>query len=676
MNKRQQTLEKYVIYKQKKERILPKPKPSLLTIDLIKADKILEPLDVMKTDIFTSYEQQGKKISRERIDTCFKVFDDLEVKELVSLFERLIPYSRKYWRRIATEFKLIREKNFFQVFKQVKEILIMTRNYPHVIRGSAGCSLVCFLMKITDIDPVLLNIPLTRFMHIRREDIPDIDIDFPALDRDNIFNMIYERWDGQVARISNHVLFKEKSAIKEAIRQNGYRKFIPKDFSVEDIFHKEEDIEKVYTQANKLTGEFRNYSLHCGGIVIFDKPVPKDLQLQRIANDKGIQIKLNKDQVEDANYIKIDILSNRGLSQLWKISQKPIIEYPHNDQKVYDFISSGDNLGLTYGESRGMRKIFVEMKPTSIHDIATALALIRPAAAKNGQKFNFLKTYHLPGKVNRNDFVVYDDDAIEYISRLLKIGLSEADIYRKAFAKGRWKKKREFKDKLKKVQPQMTLEDVEFICEKLDSLQSYSFCKSHAYSYAYLIFALAYQKLYNPQKFWEATLQSCQTSYRKWTHYRAAICAGVNVKTSNKKQSKIVYKSGNNQVTEYFLNGFWKSSEFITGMYLKFDRNVFIPKIVREEKKIKIKCSFRGLIATYKIFKADSKIKAKEGDATKRKNRFITFVTLGYENDRYIDVVLWGCHKLSKIHCIMGEGEYEPNGHWIKVDMVKYDFLK
>ena len=62
--------------------------------------------------------------------------------------------------------------------------------------------------------------------------------------------------------------------------------------------------------------------------------------------------------------------------------------------------------------------------------------------------------------------------------------------------------------------------------------------------------------------------------------------------------------------------------------------------------------------------------------AKKRKNRFITFVTLGYENDRYIDVVLWGCHKLSKIHCIMGEGEYEPEGHWIKVDKVKYDFLK
>ena len=188
------------------------------------------------------------------------MFNDDKVKELVSLFERPIPYSRKYWRRIATEFKLINDKNFFEVFKQVKEILIMTSKYPHVIRGSAGCSLVCFLMKITDIDPVMLNIPLTRFMHVRREDIPDIDIDFPALDRDNIFDMIYDRWEGQVARISNHVLFKEKSAIKEAIRQNGYRKFIPKDFAVEDIFHKEENNEKVYTKANELRVNSLNFN--------------------------------------------------------------------------------------------------------------------------------------------------------------------------------------------------------------------------------------------------------------------------------------------------------------------------------------------------------------------------------------------------------------------------------
>lgn len=660
----------------KKEPDPPKVIKSLLNIDIKKAEKILEPLEIIKEDILNNYKREGKNISKDRIDKCFDVLDDPKVRELVSLFDRPVPYSRKYWRRIAIEFALIRKKNFFEVFKQVKEIILMTSKFPHVIRGSAGCSLVCFLMKITDLDPILLKIPLTRFMHIRREDIPDIDIDFPALDRDVIFNMIFKRWEGRVARISNHVLFKQKSAIKEAIRRNGYHKFIPKDFKMEDIFDKQEDIDKVLDDADNLLGEFRNYSLHCGGIVIFEKKVPNNLVLQSIADDTGVQIKLNKDEVEDANYIKIDILSNRGLSQLWDISHTPILEYPHGDMRVYDFFAKGDNLGLTYGESRGMRKIFVEMKPKSIHDIAAALALIRPAAAKNGQKFNFLKTYHLPGKVNRQDFVIYDDDAIEYISRILKISLSEADIYRKAFAKNKWKLKGEFKNRLRIAQVKMTEEDIQFICEKLESLQSYSFCKSHAYSYAYLLFALAYQKLTNPHDFWKATLKNCNTSYRKWTHYRAAVCAGVNV--NSYKKSNIIgdLSLKETQIREYFTNGFWSSSKFMEGMYLKFDKHIFIPIDIREKRKIDVKCKFRGIIATCKIFKADSKIREKEKDSKKKRSRFITFVTLGYENDKYIDIVLWGCHKLSKTHCLSGIGVYDQRGHWIKVDNVEYNYLK
>ena len=112
------------------------------------------------------------------------------------------------------------------------------------------------------------------------------------------------------------------------------------------------------------------------------------------------------------------------------------------------------------------------------------------------------------------------------------------------------------------------------------------------------------------------------------------------------------------------------------GMSVKYDRNIFVSLEVREKKKIDVRCKFRGLIATCKVFKSDDKIRSKEKDAKKRKNKFITFVTLGYDNNKYIDVVLWGCHKLSKTHCLSGEGIYEQRGHWIKVDKVNYEYLK
>ena len=118
MNVKQSTIDSFFKKKEGKKKIpfrvkAPKEqKPSLLKIDLQKARKILEPVKLIKDDIFNNYKKEGKNIPRERIDKCFDVLDSPQVMELVSLFERPIPYSRKYWRRIATEFTLIREKNF------------------------------------------------------------------------------------------------------------------------------------------------------------------------------------------------------------------------------------------------------------------------------------------------------------------------------------------------------------------------------------------------------------------------------------------------------------------------------------------------------------------------------------------------------------------------------------
>ena len=128
----------------------------------------------------------------------------------------------------------------------------------------------------------------------------------------------------------------------------------------------------------------------------FPNKVPDNLFLKNFLFNKnkfeGQQIWMNKNQVEDAGMIKIDVLSNKGISQLMTISDKPIDDYPH-DEKVFELFANGDNIGITHAESRGMRKIFMTLKPKTIKDLAIALALIRPAASKNYQKSAFLKDY-------------------------------------------------------------------------------------------------------------------------------------------------------------------------------------------------------------------------------------------------------------------------------------------
>ena len=93
-----------------------------------------------------------------------------------------------------------------------------------------------------------------------------------------------------------------------------------------------------------------------------------------------------------------------------------ISSFSFDDPEVYAALADGNNLGVTYAESRGMNKIFTLLKPNKLEDIAVALALIRPAAAKNGQKFNFLKNFHVFNNCDQRDYIIYDDDAIEFIN--------------------------------------------------------------------------------------------------------------------------------------------------------------------------------------------------------------------------------------------------------------------
>lgn len=598
----------------------------------------------------------------------YDVFQKPNVRQIIDAFVVKVPKKHVYYHRLAKEFWLITFKKFTKVFLQVRDILRLTQGIPHIIRGSAGCSLICFFMGITQIDPIKYNISLARFMHDDREDFPDIDIDFPHDRRPEIYAKIFDAFPERVARISNHVKYKEKSALKQAIRDHDYHKFIPRDFQLDDIFSDEDEQESVLQRADELKNTFRCYSLHCGGIIIFDKKVPKDLYLKEFNINEtktGAQIKLNKDEVEDHALIKIDILSNRGLSQLWATSQMPLVDYPH-DPKTYEHINQGNNIGITYAESRGMRKIFVDIKPQTIEDIALVLALIRPAASD--QKREYCEYF-----MTRDDFIIYDDDAIQYIAKLLNIDEGKADLYRKAFAKNKRSEIEKFKTHLAQEHPGI---DHAKIIEKLSALQEYSFCKSHAISYAQLVYALAYQKLNNPIQFWLATLNNCHSSYRKWVHYREAKAAGIKLtlgrppwklSANNNKLigpnaiSKVIYRP----INDYFEHGYWINDEFLPNMYYRPSEDGATAK-------------FRGIIATYRVYKKPKNRtfkKAQTEETAEVKPRMITFVTIGYEDAKYLDLVLWGGISMSRAHCIEGEGKIQKEGH-VNVTKWKFSFIE
>ena len=177
----------------------------------------------------------------------------------------------------------------------------------------------------------------------------------------------------------------------------------------------------------KLQGTLRCYSLHCGGIVIFEDKIPEEYFLKEYSifkgketpknTVKGAQIHLNKDEVDDKMLIKIDVLSNNGLSQCITINPDLEIDsFTFDDPDVYETLANGDNLGITYAESRGMNKIFTQLKPKNLK-ISQLHLLSSDHRAKNGQKFNFLKNFHASNSCDQRDYIIYDDDAIDFIAK-------------------------------------------------------------------------------------------------------------------------------------------------------------------------------------------------------------------------------------------------------------------
>jgi len=333
-------------------------------------------------------------------------YDELE--QLIKKFYRTIPDTKEYNSRLEEELEIIARLGFAKHFLRVREILDLTKDIPHITRGSAGSSLICYLMGISDVDPIQERIPLSRFMNPRRDDLPDIDLDFPHWQQETVMNRIFRRWPGQSARVSNYVMYKEKSAVREAAKRYGAKGRLKRNFKLEDVVPAEY-VGEAERLADKLLGKKRCISKHCGGILIFDRSVPKSL-----INGEN-QILLDKYEIEDLEHFKIDILANRGLSQLWEIDQRDLLDYPEEDEATAELLSRGDVLGVTQAESPAMKRLFRAIRPRSRADCVLGTALIRPVATQGRRRASAFQDW---SRDNLSETIVFEDDAIELISEI------------------------------------------------------------------------------------------------------------------------------------------------------------------------------------------------------------------------------------------------------------------
>ena len=388
---------------------------------------------------------------------------------LSAYFRRPVPDDDRYHTRVAEELALVEQHRLEAMFLRVREILDLMPDVSHNIRGSAGSSLLCYLLRITDIDPIEWDIPITRFMHALRPDAPDIDIDIPYTRREEVFD-----------RVSN----------------------------------------KVHHD-----GAFHHWSLHCGGIIVMDHAVPSHMLL------RPGQLRMNKDDVEDAGIYKIDLLSSHALAQLDDVTDRPLFEYPRVDERTAEVLASGKSIGIIGGESPAFRKAATSIGVTRMEHAVLATSLIRPAASEGA-------------KDKGDEALVFEDDVIDAIAKAVRCTPAEADVIRRTVAKGK---------------------DVDLppdLLRKVKRFRAYAFCKSHGVAYGAVVWALAWHKARNPAAFWTATLKHAQPIYRRWVHPHEA-AAHIPLERPQGEMFAMA------PVQEWRKYGYWTDTKMLPQAYLR-----------------------------------------------------------------------------------------------------------
>ena len=473
--------------------------------------------------------------------------------------------------RLRMEFSVITKKGFTSYFLVVHEIVRLSDGIT-CGRGSGASSLICYLLGITHVDPVKHNLFFDRFLNLEREDPPDIDIDFPWDERDELLDKVFTLYDGYVAMVANQLFLRERMAIREVARVYGVSE--RETTHVVERLHLDSGAglnskwKMIVSHGLKLVGCLRNLSVHCGGVVITPKRITHYGPIQK--TPKGLPIlQWEKDQTEMAGLIKIDLLGNRSLAvvrdtirRVNKLHPEKKLLYssfqPEDDKKMDELIKSGNTMGVFYIESPGTRLFLQKMKSAKFDHGVIAGSIIRPAANKLANEFcrrlhggRWQHVHPLVANVLEESFglMIYQEHVNLVAMSLSGFTSQEGNELRKVLGKKHKQKKLEFfkshffSGALEKGVP---LSVVTTLWEMIQSFAGYSFCKAHSASYCLVSFKACYLKAHFPAEFMAAVTSNEGGFYSKEAYLEEARRLSIDVRSPCVNESEIldVGKSG------------------------------------------------------------------------------------------------------------------------------------
>ena len=454
--------------------------------------------------------------------------------------------------RIENELAMIKQKGFVSYFLINWDIVnyAKTKGYFHVGRGSGANSLVAYLLEITDVDPLELDLYFERFINLHRSSPPDFDIDFSWRDREDVTRYIFSRYQN-VALVGTRNTFQKKGTERE----------LGKVFGLSDaeinLVHRTEmsQAKLVLDETAQLVKRYATYlidfpsylSVHASGIVISDKPLTHFTST--FLPPKGYPtLQFDMHTAEDIGLNKFDILSQRGLGKIKDAiaiikanKNESVFEKVHDivalkqDENINALIREADAIGCFYVESPAMRMLLKKLRVDNYLGLVAASSIIRPGVAKSGMMRAYIERYRRPEK--RKDalpimldimpdtygIMVYQEDVLKVAHTFGGLDLGEADVLRRGMA-GKFRKRETFqivKDRFfeNALAKGYTFESVAEVWRQIASFAGYAFAKGHSASYAVESYQALFLKAYYPLEYMVATINNGGGFYRSEVYF-------------------------------------------------------------------------------------------------------------------------------------------------------------
>jgi error-prone DNA polymerase len=453
-------------------------------------------------------------------------------------------------RQIEHELRLIRELSFADYFLTIWDIVTYARSQGILCqgRGSAANSAVCYALGITAIDPVRMDLLFERFISAERGEPPDIDVDFEHERREEVIQYIYRRYGRERAGMVCEVIsYRSRSALREVAKALGVpfaeatrlsTAYHRRDHGkVDAAFLAEQGIDprsfmakKLIEIINQIKGFPRHISTHVGGFILTREPLVESVPIQNAAMENRTVIQWAKDDLARLGMLKVDILGLGILTAIRKClgtigEPLTLATIPAEDPKVYDMICRADTVGVFQVESRAQMGMLPRLRPRTFHDLVIEVAIVRPGPIQGRMVHPFLR------RRRGEEKVFYAHPKLEPIlkktcgvplfqEQVMKIAMAvadftpgEADELRRAMGIWRTRDSVKFGELREKLVGRMrnngiAAEHALSIFHQIESFGEFGFPESHSASFALLVYASAYLKLYHPAAYAAALINS------------------------------------------------------------------------------------------------------------------------------------------------------------------------